>query len=546
MNQQLSFLNNENEYISINDAAKSMHVSSASIRNWIKTGYLIQVEKNKVSIKSLELFKENIAGFEKLTNRANKSQKDNHDHETISNSIQSLIKNEENDSSKLGEKYEESLSNSYKNKEGIYYTPDTVTRRFFENLPEDCSDLTFYDPCCGSENFLVAALENGFKPENIYGLDIDPIAIKIAKRRIIDITNVEPKNIICGDFLGHEHQHSDNKYDVIVTNPPWGKKIDKQHREKLTNYFSAGSSKDTSSLFLFACLNKLKNGGTLGLLLQDAFFNIDTFKDARKKVLTFEIIELIDFGKPFKGLITKAKGIVLKKTHLKNSENQVICQSNGKIHYRSQKSFENNSKLTFNFSYTQDDAGVIEHLFAVNHVLLAKNAVFGLGVVTGNNKKHCSSIPKDGLIPAYKGLEIFKDKLGKPSCYISNDFSQYQQVAPMNLYHAKEKLIYRFISSDLVFYHDKNQSLILNSANMLVLNNNFPISSGQLCTLLNSRIINWLFRALFETYKILRSDIESLPIHTKYFDSYSEFSEQNYLKYLGIKEVSIGSFRIKK
>lgn len=548
MKQQAINFNGEEQFISIEEAAKSINVSSASIRNWIKTGYLSLDRKNMVSVASLESFKDNVAGSDKLVSRANKSLKDNHDHSDLSESFNTLIKNKDIDSSKLGEKYEQLLSNSHRNKEGVYYTPNTIAKRFFKNLPQDCSKLTFYDPCCGSGNFLIAALEKGFEPENIYGLDIDPIAVEITKRRIADITGYIPKNIICGDFLDEENQKNNVSYDVIITNPPWGKKIDKVRKDQLAKFLHTGLSKDTSSLFLFACLNKLKSSGILGLLLQDAFFNINTFKDARKKALSFEVKELIDFEKPFKGLLTKAKGITLEKNIFKTdkSNNLILCETKSRLHFREQGSFITNPKSIFNFACTQNDSEVIEHLFKTDHKFLAGNADFGLGIVTGNNKKHCEPSQRNGLVAAYKGSEIHKDKLDQATCYISKDFSKYQQVAPLSLFLAKEKLIYRFISSNLVFFHDKNQSFILNSANMIVLRERFPISTKQLSELLNSKIINWLFKTLFDTHKILRADIESLPIHVKYYDFYPEFSEQDYLTYLGIEEVSSGSYRIKK
>src|SRR6266481_2641612 len=541
MRQQVAFLDGKEQYISIAEAAKSINVSSASIRNWVKAGYLVLAGKNMVSVASFESFKEDVAGLDKLVNRANKSLKDNHDHDELSESFKILIKNNDIDSSKLGREYEESLSSSHRNKEGVYYTPSNIAERFFKNLPADCSKLTFYDPCCGSGNFLMAAIKKGFKPENIYGLDVDPIAVEITRKRIADIIGCMPKNITCGDFLDEIHQENNDSYDVIATNPPWGKKIEKARRDQLAKFLRTGFSKDTSSLFFFACLNKLKSGGVLGLLLQDAFFNINTFKDARKKALSIEIKEFIDFGKPFKGLLTKAKGIVLEKNTFTPSKsiNPILCEGNSNIHYREQESFITNSKLVFNFSCTQNESDVIEHLFKTEHQLLAGNASFGLGIVTGNNKKHCESSMKDGLIAVYKGSEIHQDKLDQATCYISKNFSKYQQVAPINLFLAKEKLIYRFISSNLIFFHDTKQRIVLNSANMIVLNENFPISVKQLSNLLNSRIINWLFKTLFDTHKVLRADIESLPIHVKYFDHYQEFSEKNYLAYLGIEEVSI-------
>ena len=61
--------------ITIAESAKCVEVSTATIRNWIKTGYLEQAGKSKITLDSLERFKREISGKEKLTKRANKSQK---------------------------------------------------------------------------------------------------------------------------------------------------------------------------------------------------------------------------------------------------------------------------------------------------------------------------------------------------------------------------------------------------------------------------------------------------------------------------------------
>ncbi len=530
--------------LTIDEAAKSLHVSTASIKNWIKAGYLEQLGKSQISTASFIDFKENVAGQEKLTNRANKSLKDFHDHDKLIQEFEQRIKDELIDSDSLGGSYETSLSNAYRNKEGIYYTPANIVDRFFDYLPEDCSNLTFCDPCCGSGNFLIAASKHGFKPENIFGFDIDPIAVKIATKRISERTGYKTNNIVCSDFLDVHGQVNKATFDVVFTNPPWGKKIEKSQREKIAHTLLAGQAKDTSALFFFACIRCLNKEGYLGLLLQDAFFNIASFEDARRKALTLDIRGLIDFGKPFKGLLTKAKGIILKNQDAPNA-NLVQCEVGEEKRYRVQNSFTSNPKSIINFSCTTKESAVIKHLYNLEHLTLAGRAKYGLGIVTGNNKKYCVSQPKDGYIPVYRGADIHKNKLEEPSAYIPSDLTLYQQVAPIDLYLAREKLVYRFISSDLVFYLDREQIFFLNSANMFVLDKDFPITAEQLAHLLNSEIINWVFRTLFETHKILRSDIETLPIHAAYFNVHTSFSEESYLNHLGIEKGFDGTFRIK-
>ena len=115
--------------ISIADAANKLSVSEASVRNWIKTGYLESAGKGKISESSFELFISNIAGKDKLTQRANKSQTDQHDHEKLSIEMQSLLRAANEDFDSLSHVYESQLSDSHRNKEGIYYTPDDICRR---------------------------------------------------------------------------------------------------------------------------------------------------------------------------------------------------------------------------------------------------------------------------------------------------------------------------------------------------------------------------------------------------------------------------------
>ncbi|MFK7778447.1 MAG: TaqI-like C-terminal specificity domain-containing protein [Gimesia sp.] len=537
----------EDSHLPISDAAQLLGVSTASIRNWIKTGYLNQAGTGFISRESFEHFQNEVAGHEKLTARANKSLKDSHDHRELQTRFHKLIKASELDTAELGSQYESSLANAYRNKEGIYYTPPAMAERFFQHLPlsssEKRSDLTFCDPCCGSGNFILAAIEQGMNPALIYGFDTDPVAVAMTRRRIYEKTGYDSQNIQCADFLEQSLKPEQSTFDVIFTNPPWGKKISKVEKQKYAQHFGAGKCSDTCALFFFACLGRLNQSGHLGFLLPDAFFNVASFEDARKHALTMKIKALMDFGKPFQGLLTKAKGIVIQNQGPDEST-KIVCEGLHQSGSRTQGSFQKNPKSIFNFSCSQEAAAVIERLYARAHLTLAGHAKYGLGIVTGNNKKYSVAQPQTGYMPVYKGSDIQKEKLKEPSTFIPDDLSLYQQVAPIELFQAKEKLIYRFISSDLVFFRDTEQRFFLNSVNLLVLDENFPISTTQLTQILNSDVMNWLFQSIFETHKVLRSDIEALPIHTSYYNQRVEFDEESFLDFLGLEQGSNGNFKV--
>ena len=67
--------------VTIEQSASRLGVSTATIRNWIKTKYLEQAGKGRITQDSLEQFQSEVLAKEKLIQRANKSLKDAHNHE---------------------------------------------------------------------------------------------------------------------------------------------------------------------------------------------------------------------------------------------------------------------------------------------------------------------------------------------------------------------------------------------------------------------------------------------------------------------------------
>ena len=297
-------------------------------------------------------------------------------------------------------------------------------------------------------------------------------------------------------------------------------------------------------MFFFACIQALRGSGELGFLLPEAFFNISNFEATRRKALEFEIQRMVDYGKPFKGLVTRAQAIVLKKSP-STHQNSVICQSYEATFSRASYSFGSNPKTIFNLNCSHEDSEVLSHIFSLPHILLRDRARWALGIVTGNNKKFIQKSNQKDHIPVFKGSDILNSGLKEPTTFIPSDLSLYQQVAPTEFYEAEEKLIYKFISSKLSFFHDTDQRYILNSANLLIPDPSFPISAKNLAALLSSDFMNWVFVKLFNTHKILRGDLECLPIHSEMIGD-GNFQEDRLLLELGIEKLKNGTYRIKK
>lgn len=533
-----------NSTLSIDDICNELQVSSATVRNWIKVGELTLIQNGFVSKESFNKFKKNIVGQTKLNKRANKLQKLSKNTNDLKSKLLDDLNTGKIDPEQAGKIYQNLLTDAEKNQYGIYYTPKHIIDDMLKNV-DDNKNKTFCDPCCGSGSFLIKALELGFDPKCIYGFDTDPIAVNIAQKRFEKITGLSAKSQIqCIDFLEYSLKNTQIYYDYIYTNPPWGQKIKKSDKEKLAHQFNLKTdiANDICSLFLAICLKHLPPQGKLGFLMPDAVFNIASYEPLRNLILNNSVIRFCDYGKPFKGLQAGAVLIEIDKNY---QDTAIICQNILDTYKREKTSFQDNPKNIINIHCSPDENRIIEYIYNIPHALLNSNIEWGLGIVTGNNTKHIMKEFSDELIAVYKGSDIHPTHLAKPTSFIKKDFSLYQQVAPLHLYEAKEKLIYRFISSKLVFYYDDKQNYILNSANMIVPTDNFTFSLKLLADILNSDFINWLFKKIFNTHKILRSDLEKLPLHIHLIDD-DKFCEENYLKNLGIERRNNGTYRIKK
>lgn len=519
--------NEKTNELSVKTAAEQLNVSITTIHNWLKEGTLTKT-KGRLTQHDIEVFKQNYLFKNKLSSRANKQYKDLHDHNLLSDKISHEL-NSGISVDEISEQYEMSLSESYKNKEGIYYTPQHIVADMMKDIC-DVKDKLFLDPCCGSGNFLIEAIKKGFAPENVFGYDIDENAVAIAKKRIKELCGYETQNIVCADFL-EIAINSEYRYDYIMTNPPWGKKIRKNDKNRYSLLYNSGNSTDTAALFFFASLKLLKNDALIAFLMPESFFKISSFEDARKSLLKMKITRLIDYDKPFKGLLTKAMAFVAYNREPK--DNIVDCEIYaGKKHKRTQSSFLFMPKHILNFDIDEKGSNIIRHVFSLPHITLKDNAKWALGIITGNNAKLCHKIKGETDIPIFRGKDISKNKISEPVLFVDKDLQNCRQVADISLYEAEEKIVYRFISNKIVCCLDKEQRYILNSANMFILNDDFPLTHEQVCVLLNSDFMNWLYKSIFNTHKVLRGDLEMMPLWHGYFEKYETFSDDTLMEYL--------------
>lgn len=87
---------------------------------------------------------------------------------------------------------------------GQFFTPASVVIQMLETFDiEKPGDKTILDPTAGNGNLLVGALIAGFKPENVYGNELDPDIYELLVERLSKY-GVPKKNIVNMDCLSDE------------------------------------------------------------------------------------------------------------------------------------------------------------------------------------------------------------------------------------------------------------------------------------------------------------------------------------------------------
>lgn len=415
----------------------------------------------------------------------------------------------------LGIVYQSLLSEGTKNQKGSYYTPQKIINDIDFN-PK--SDMKFLDPCCGTGSFLLFAADKIKNPQNIFGCDLDNTACFIAKiNLIIKYKNIKFRpNILNCDFLLADNIK--DKFDIIGTNPPWGAVTNAKYKLK----FPQIKSGETYSYFLYTAEKYLKNNGEMFFVLPESIMNVKLHADIREFILkTFEISKIIISGRAFSGVLSNTVTLSLIKKQNKN--NNIIIKKDDKILNIKQKFYLNN--INCNFSVLDNkDANIIEKIYSLPHKKLDKNSIWAIGIVTGNNSKYISENSFGGE-KIYSGKNITYEGISDTNKYINYQRKNFQQTAPDEIYRAKEKLVYKFISRKPVFAYDEKQRLFLNSANILI-----PKLKGytikEVMAFLNSELFEYIYLKKFNEIKILKGNLMELPF-PKAFENTNKITNEN-------------------
>ncbi|MCU0427980.1 MAG: N-6 DNA methylase [Candidatus Kapabacteria bacterium] len=263
----------------------------------------------------------------------------------------------------VADAFETFIGHALKGGQGQFFTPRNVVKMIVDILQPSENDKII-DPACGSGGFLIDALkfvweqaEQKYKKlgwkegdiekkkidiatKNFRGIDKDYFLSKVAKA-YMNLVGDGTTGIFCEDSLElpqNWRSETRNKiqlesFDILLTNPPFGSNIKVEGEEKLRQYDLAFQWKKTKTqqgltksnlkdkeapqiLFIERCLQLLKEGGKMAIVLPDGIFGNETESYVRNWILNnAKIVAIIDI--PLETFLphtgTKTSVLILQK-----------------------------------------------------------------------------------------------------------------------------------------------------------------------------------------------------------------------------------------
>lgn len=223
-----------------------------------------------------------------------------------------------------GDLYEYMLSKiATAGQNGQFRTPRHIIRLMVELVAPQPRDVVC-DPACGTAGFLVATgeylrehhsqlfakdeLRDHFNEKLFNGFDFDSTMLRIGSMNML-LHGVENPNIRYKDSLSEEHAGDEERYTLVLANPPFAGSLDYENTAK--DLQRVVKTKKTELLFLALFLRLLKPGGRAAVIVPDGvlFGSSNAHKTLRKTLVEGQKLDAVislpgGVFKPYAGVST--------------------------------------------------------------------------------------------------------------------------------------------------------------------------------------------------------------------------------------------------
>ena len=344
-----------------------------------------------------------------------------------------------------------------------------------------------------------------------------------------------------GDFVG---------FDVVIGNPPYlqlskTKDITKEYKNYLLETYETSGGRLNTFIFFIHLSNKILHpNGFLNFIIPNTILSQEYYAFTRDFLVNkVSLIEIVNFPiLPFEDAVVETvliqyanKPELVDKVEIKELSKENIKS----ISHLKRDTVNRDSK--FSFVYQLDP--IIEKIYEKEHLTFGSICDINQGIALKGDKSLSlkESKENDECYKLLDGRNINKYSLKWDGVWLDYDLERIHSCKRKDIFESAEKLMFRRVSSSLIFNYDNEQFYALNT---LVIVNKKNSDKGSdlkfILGLMNSKLMNYVYSNKFKSTKTVFSEIQARSVKELPIPKISETQE------LEIVELSERIIELKK
>jgi adenine-specific DNA-methyltransferase len=307
-------------------------------------------------------------------------------------------------------------------------------------------------------------------------------------------------------------------FDVVIGNPPYyqlskDKNIDDDYKSYLRlRYGTSGGRLNTFIFFIHLGCELLRRSGILAYIIPNTILTQDYYKDTRRLLVDDTTIKsIVNYENlPFENAVVENVTIIVSKSHTENYNVQLSKGIKNSIElYKSVPI--NDFKKSKNYVFSINSNNFVDRLFE-NSIPLNRLCNINQAIaLKGDKSLSVKHEYRDGFFRLLDGRNINKYSITWSGMFLDYDINKIHSCKRTDIFLCDEKLFFRRVSSKLIFAYDDEKYFALNTLVVVTLKQK-RCSIKYLLGLLNSKLLNYIYKAKFKSTKKVFSEIQARSV----------------------------------
>ena len=348
----------------------------------------------------------------------------------------------------------------------------------------------------------------------------------VADALVKQLTEWDPFSYESCGWFDPDWMFGEDSFDIVIANPPYiqlskVEGVAEWYKNYLRNRFhTSGGRLNTFIFFIHLGIDVLRSGGNLAYIIPNTFLTQEYYSATREHLLKNNNLRTIVqyAGLPFENAVVENVTIIVSKQKLSEYSIEILRDNLSEIEFVDRKkNIEFLTNRSFSISVNSDI--VADKVFSQYDSTLDTFCEVNQAIALKGDKKLSlkESNPDGKYYRLLDGRNIAKYSITWGGVYLDYKLNRIHSCKRKDIFQSSGKLFFRRVSENLIFTYDDEQYFALNTLVVVNLKKDSSVKLKCLLAILNSRLMNYVYRGKFKSTKKVFSEIQartvgSLPI----------------------------------